>query len=88
MWRVPIDGRSGFNLTAASGLAVPRSFAWSPDRRPLVLPRGETRRTWCCSSGLRAAERIAALNQFLRRRPLHGRTARFQPRRGAQIPPA
>ena len=43
VWRYPIDGRPGFRLTAFSGPAQTRSFAWSPDGRQLVLSRGENK---------------------------------------------
>jgi Tol biopolymer transport system component len=43
IWRYAIDGRPGSQLTAFSGPAVTRSFAWSPDGGRLLISRGENK---------------------------------------------
>jgi Tol biopolymer transport system component len=42
LWRYPIDGGKGYRLTAMTGPALTRRFAWSPDGR-LLLSRGENK---------------------------------------------
>ncbi len=42
IWRYPLDGRPGFQLTRFAGPAVTRNFAWSP-RGQLLVSRGENK---------------------------------------------